>query len=278
MLPLYEAKMLHHYDHRWATYEGSTVRDVDVAEKVDPEFSVVPRYWVARDKVDDQLNGRWRKHWFVGWRDIGRSTDERTMITSAFPYCAVGNKIPLMLAETQQLWCLQANLSSFVMDFASRQKVGSASLNYYLVMQFPVLPPSIYDEAVKWSRNRALKDWVRDRVLELSYTAWDMAEFAAELEDKGPPFRWDEARRTALRAELDAAYFHLYGTTRPNVEHILDTFLIVRRKDEAAFGEYRTKRLILEIYDAMAEAIATGSSYSTDLDPPPGHGPRHRER
>ncbi len=44
MLPLYEAKMIHHYDHRWATYErdGST-RNVTLEEKQDPEFVVMPR-------------------------------------------------------------------------------------------------------------------------------------------------------------------------------------------------------------------------------------------
>lgn len=48
-----------------------------------------------------------------------------------------------------------------------------------------------------------------------------------------------------------------------------------RKRDEARFGEYRTKRLILEIYDAMAKAIETGELYQTVLDPPPGKGPRH---
>jgi hypothetical protein len=81
-----------------------------------------------------------------------------------------------------------------------------------------------------------------------------------------------------LRAELDAAFFHLYGVSREDTDHILDTFPIVRRKDEAQFGEYRTKRLILEIYDAMQQAMDTGMPYQTILDPPPGHGPRHPGR
>jgi hypothetical protein len=105
-----------------------------------------------------------------------------------------------------------------------------------------------------------------------------MREFARELGDAGSPFRWDEERRSLLRAELDAAYFHLYGIERDDVDYILDTFPIVRRKDEAAYGEYRTKRLILEIYDAMAKAFETGDPYQTILDPPPGQGPRHPAR
>lgn len=49
----------------------------------------------------------------------------------------------------------------------------------------------------------------------------------------------------------------------------MDTFLIVRRKDEAAHGEYRTKRLILERYDAIAAAAAAGTEYQNILNPPP---------
>ena len=81
-----------------------------------------------------------------------------------------------------------------------------------------------------------------------------------------------------LRAELDAAFFHLYGVSREDIDYILDTFPVVRRKDEARYGEYRTKRLILEIYDAMQKAIDTGTPYQTILDPPPGQGRRHPDR
>ena len=61
-----------------------------------------------------------------------------------------------------------------------------------------------------------------------------------------PPFVWDEERRTRLRSELDALYGHLYGLTQEELAYILDTFPIVRRKDEALYGEYRTKRMVLE--------------------------------
>jgi hypothetical protein len=119
----------------------------------------------------------------------------------------------------------------------------------------------------------------------------------------GPPFRWDNERRFVLRCELDAAYFHLYLTTteegqwrpalvadgsvrdetvgelaalkchfptpRDAVGYIMDTFPIVRRRDEEKWGEFRTKRVILEIYDAMQDSIRSGRAYQTRLDPPP---------
>jgi hypothetical protein len=106
-------------------------------------------------------------------------------------------------------------------------------------------------------------------VVELCYTAWDLEGFAKDCGYDGPPFRWDEARRFRLRCELDAAYFHLYGLARADVSYIIDTFPIVKRKDEANFGTYRTRDQILAIYDAMQTAIATGTAYQTLLDPPP---------
>jgi hypothetical protein len=96
-----------------------------------------------------------------------------------------------------------------------------------------------------------------------------VAAFARDCGYFGPPFRWDDDRRFLLRCELDALYFHLYGTARNDVDYIMDTFPITRRKEEQQFGEYRTKRVILEVYDAMAEAERTGVPYQTRLDPPP---------
>ncbi len=52
-------------------------------------------------------------------------------------------------------------------------------------------------------------------------------------------------------------------------DYITDTFPIVKGKDEAAHGEFRTKRLILERYDVVAAAAATVTEYQTVLDPPP---------
>jgi hypothetical protein len=94
--------------------------------------------------------------------------------------------------------------------------------------------------------------------------------FARDLGYHGPPFIWDEARRFLLRCELDATFFHLYGLTREEADYIMDTFPIVKRKDEQQYGEYRTKRVILEIYDELQRAMSRGEPYRTRLDPPPG--------
>ena len=126
-----------------------------------------------------------------------------------------------------------------------------------------------------------LGNWILLRALELTYTAWDLEPFARKCGYNGPPFIWKEERRFLLRCELDAAYFHLYGIERDDVDYILETFPIAKRKDEKHYGEYRTKRVILEIYDEMKQAMETGEPYRTRLEPPPAdpavaHEPRER--
>ncbi len=151
---------------------------------------------------------------------------------------------------------LVANLCSMIFDIFARQKVGGVHLDYHHARQLPVLPPTAYTAETLC--------YILPRVLELTYTAWDLKPFAEDCGYDGPPFVWDEERRFLLRCELDAAYFHLYGIARDDVDYIMETFPIVKRKDEAAHGEYRTKRVILEMYDEMARG-----EYQTRLEPPP---------
>jgi hypothetical protein len=204
------------------------------------------------------------------------------MVQSLLPRSAVGDSLFVQLVSVmpQASALLSASLSSFVLDFVARQKVAGTNLSFFLVQQFPVLPPNAYQAPAPWLAGVNPAGWISQRVLELSFTAWDMEPFARDLGDGGAPFRWDEGRRTLMRAELDAAYFHLYGLERDEVEHVMDSFEALRRREEKEqnFGEFRTKRLILERYDAMAQAVRGGVAYQTVLDPPPGQGPRHPAR
>ena len=276
VLRLYEAKLVHDFDHRLASYDkrpqGSLDTELprlDLEEKKDPWRSPVPRYWVQKAEVDRRLARRdWDKGWLLGWRDICRSTDERTVISTVIPRSGVGDKY-LLAFTIKGAHLLQANLSSFVLDYAARQKVTGTSLKYFLLKQLPILPPSAFQD---WA------DWIRDRVLELTYTAWDIEPFARDLGDDAPPFQWDEDRRFVMRAELDAAFFHLYRVDRDDVDYIMETFPIVKRKDIQQYGTFRTKDFILKIYDAMAEAIRTSTLYQTLLAPPPGQASRHPPR
>lgn len=340
-LPLYEAKMVHQFDHRWATYDGEKTRDLTLAEKQDPNCVVLPRYWIdarevwlrtanlPRDLLDALRTGiinndvdsivkdfalplhdgdgapadaeeylkRCSPHWLMGWRDICRSTDERTFIGGIVPRAGVGHKFQLMIpvATSRSAAVLMGSCSSFVCDFTVRQKTGGTSLSYFTMKQVAVLAPDAYTEADF--------AFIVPRVIELVYTAWDLQPFAQDCGWNGPPFRWDEERRFMLRAELDAAFFHLYlpatpdgrweparrevgaqktetteqlavltkhfPTPRDAVAYVLETFSMVKRKDMQRYGEYRTKRVILDVYDTLQEARSSGRPYRTRLDPPP---------
>lgn len=298
-VPFYEAKMCDHFDHRYASLLGVAASNGRKSRKLigwysaigeDPNEVAQPQYWVAATEVDKRLAGRWTRNWFLGWRDICRSTDQRTVIASLIPRAAVGDKFLLMMPSGQPaaVACLYANLCSFALDYAARQKIGGTSLKYFTLKQLPVLPPLFYGNDTLWSPGIRLAGWLLPRVLELTYTAWDLEAFAQDCGSSGPPFRWEEDRRFLLRCELDAAFFHLYlgpeiewrqqpavltqafPTPRDAVAYIMDTFPIVKRKDEAKFnGDYRTKRVILEIYDALATSMQTGQPYQSRLDPPP---------
>ncbi|MBA2946499.1 Eco57I restriction-modification methylase domain-containing protein [Streptomyces himalayensis] len=276
MLPLYEAKMLHHYDHRWATYDpdGST-RDLALSEKQDSSAVVLPRYWVPQSEVDAATASKgWQREWVMGFRKICRATDERTAIAYAFPKGGLGDSGNLLMpTSTTSPALMYANVIALSLDYVLRQKLGGTNLNFFQFEQLPILPPSALS---------LHSTFVAPRVLELTYTAHDMAPFARDLSDAGTPFLWDENRRAIMRAELDALFFHLYGIARDDVDYILETFPIVKRKDEAKFDSYRTKELILAEYDRMAEAgltldnpLVDSENYTSTLAPPPGHGPRH---
>jgi hypothetical protein len=276
LVPLYEAKMVHQYNHRFGDYadkeaddEGLSLPDVPEDRLANPDYVVQPRYWVPEVAVDDRLRKRWAAGWLLGWRDICRSTDARTVIAAIMPRVGVGHKLPLLVSKLapKDLCLLIANLNSFVLDYCTRQKLGGSSLTYFVLKQIAVVAPS--SNACHWDADNRLAKWVSARVAELVFTTWDLQSFAADIGWDRPPFRWNPERRFLLRCELDAAFFNLYGICRDDVNYIMDTFHIVHRDDEAAHGEYRTKRVILDIYDRMQQAIGTGEPYQTLLDPPP---------
>ncbi|MFJ8042138.1 Eco57I restriction-modification methylase domain-containing protein [Kitasatospora sp. NPDC096147] len=304
MLPLYEAKMLHHFDHRLGTYEGQTEAQANMGtlprltpeQHDDPEFVPMPRYWVPEFDVPTEkrdAKGRvvwaagmatrladkaWDRPWLMGFRKICRSSDERTVLSFLFPSIGLGDSGNLLVPQLgEHASALYANTTALVVDYVLRQKLAGSNLNFFQFEQLAVLPPAAYGKSYVWDGGQ-LASWLSHRTLELTYTAHDMTPFARDLGDTGAPFRWDESRRELLRAELDAAFFHLYGVTREDVDYIMDTFPILKRKDEASHDTFRTKNLILQAYDAMTEAARTGVPYETVLSPPPGQGPRHAAR
>jgi hypothetical protein len=260
-VPLYEAKMMHQFDHRWATYTDGETRDVSLEEKADPSFQVQPRYWVDRREVTDKLNGKWNKGWLLAFRGISNFDNERTAIFSLIPKLAAGNSAPIIFIDSQKgklAPCLLANCCSLIFDFVSRTKIGRVNFNFFIVKQLPVLPPDSYTQADI--------DFITPRVLELVYTTHDMKPFAQDMGYNGEPFPWNSDRRAQLRAQLDAYYAHLYGLTRDELRYILDpadvhgadfpseTFRVLKNNETKQFGEYRTQRLVLQAWDRMFES------------------------
>jgi hypothetical protein len=286
-LPLYEAKLLSHYDCRYSTYAGATDAELRMQtlprvtddEHDDPNVEPLARYWVVDKEVDEAIGDRWDRDWLFGWRDITGQEKWRTFVPSVLPRSAVGHVFPLAFpAIPEWVPLLQATWSSLACDYTARQKLSGTHMTYGVLEQIACPAPATFDTPPGWDARAPLKDWVLPRLLELSYTSWRLQPYARDMGDDGPPYRWLPDRRELLRAELDAAMFHVYGLTRAETEHVLDAFPVLRKYEERDHGEFRTRRLVLEIYDAMQQAAASGTPYQTRLDPPPGRGPRHTEK
>ncbi|MER7433965.1 DNA methyltransferase [Pseudonocardia alni] len=310
-VPLYEAKMLGHFDHRFSTYRDATQAQINkgtlprptAEQHDDPDMEPLARYWVARPAVTKALStptrergtlggrdrpgehrrpqsserSRWDRGWMLGWRDIARASDMRTFVPSVLPTSAVGNKFPVAFpADPTHGPLLHAVWSSLAFDYISRQKLSGTGMTYFIVKQLACPTPATFAAPAAWQSDRSLAEWAVPYVLELSYTSWRLQPYAREMHDDGPPFRWDPGRRALLRADLDAAFLHVYGLTRPEAEHVLDSFFVVRKYEERDHGEYRTRRLVLDAYDRMAAAVEAGGTGWTPLaDTPAGDGPRH---
>lgn len=312
--PLFEGKMVSQYNHRAANIvinlqnkarQGQSSL-ISVSQLLDPSFVPRPRYWVDKSEVDKKLRGKWEREWLMHFCAVTSPTNERTCIVCITSKVGVGHSLFQVYSKAASVECmgLYANLNSFTLDFVLREKMGGINLSHFIFQQLPVVSRSKYTPD--------LLVFIVPRVLELTYTAWDLRAFAddiwseAEQESKGaeeqrektsklqqailrqweenrnathgghegavppawaggqgaeeqhfpkPPFKWDEARRAQLRADLDGLYGHLYGLTRDELAYILDTFPIVRRKDEAKYGEYRTKRMVLEAYDKLEDEV-----------------------
>ncbi len=260
-VPLYEAKMVHQFDHRWAEYleDGKITRDLDADDHADPHRTARPRYWVPRDEVETRLATRdWDRGWLLGWRDITNATNERTVIAGVVPRVGCGDTYLLMFQNVEDVRltaCLLADQNSLVHDYVARQKIGGTHLKYHVKKQITNLPPDAYTPADL--------DFIVPRVLELTYTAEDLRPWAEDLGYTGKPFPWNPGRLRQLRAELDACYAHLYGLTRDELRYILDpadvegddypseTFRVLKNKEIREFGDYRTQRLVLGAWDRL---------------------------
>ncbi|MEH2683232.1 N-6 DNA methylase [Rhizobium leguminosarum bv. viciae] len=263
-VPLYEAKMISHFDHRFSGYgtrgdeRGFRVLpDTTFDEHANAAFEPEPFYWVSFNEQNERLGSRTLANWLVGWKDVTASTNERTAIFSVIPRVAAGHTLPIMFTDqsAKVVSGLYANLASMVTDYVARGSVAGLHLTYGYLKQLPILPPDFYNEA--------RQNFIVPKVLELTYTSHTLGAFARDLGHDGPPFAWDEDRRAILRADLDAFYARAYSLTRDELRYILDpsevkgsgypseTFRVLKEKEIRQHGEYRTQRLVVAAWDRM---------------------------
>jgi len=198
-------------------------------------------------------------NWLQAFRGITNSTNERTFLTGSLSLIGVGNSAPVIDYEKARgiaSALVLANMNSLPFDWVARFSVGGVNMNFFIVKQLPVLPPEAYLEAAHCGRRYV--ELIVPRVLELTYTAADLEGFARDLGYDGPPFPYDAGRRHRLKCELDAIFAHLYHLDRADLEWILDapapsaSFPALKRNETQEFGEYRTQRYVLAVYDQLA--------------------------
>lgn len=282
-VPLYEGKMIWHYNHHYGTWptEGERPNSINMPsedELANPDSYIMPWYWVPLAAVKERLvkydkDGNvvweWKHNWMLCFRDISKSTNERTIIATIVPKQGFNNKTPIIFEESGILdgTIMCGILSSIVFDYVTRQKVGGKSMNFFYVKQFPVLTPEQIPSAMQWQ--------IVKRVAELCYFNHDMDGWASELWDEmneeqraelpqlgaQQPWIYNPERRAILQAELDAIFAHLYGLNTEDLRYILDpedvcgkgcineTFRVLKDNEIRQYGEYRTKRLVLEAWN-----------------------------
>jgi hypothetical protein len=292
LVPLYEAKMIWHYDHRWAFFTSGDTSELSGHKRAKPDFQAFPRYWVSRGDIDRRIPATWQHQWLLGFRDITDTRNERSVVCSVIPRSGVGHTLPLVFTDQppSHVACLLATWCSLICDYVARQKIGGLHLTYSYLNQLPVLGPDAFDE----ERVR----FIVPRVFFLTYTAWDIKAFADDLWKDSPeltrasisayakkygalplsagsadrqaegvpfgPFAWSDEVRLKVRAELDAYFFHLYGCSKRDLAYVMDptavmgasypseTFRVLKLNEEQRYGEFRTARLIGEAWDRLA--------------------------
>ena len=226
-LPLHEGKTFHQYTDRW---------------------KAPPRYAIRRDGLDGKPAWlRAARHYRLVFREIARSTDERSTIAAILPpdhlcgHKATCEKTPWARPDAAAL-ALCAIFNSFVFDWCVRQKIA-ASLSLFMLNACPA--PSLSEAALAFLARGAAR-------LSFRPGAYDSL-WQEQLGSHAPGPPDDPA---GLRAALDAAVAHGYGLTRAGYAHVLSGFSHKSNAGApalclAAFEEYeeRGEAGFFEAYD-----------------------------
>jgi hypothetical protein len=226
-LPLYEGKMIHQFTHQWG--EAKYWLDENEARQA----------LLKRNEIDNGQKLAYQGY-RLGFRDVARNTDIRTMIMTMLPpqiFC--NHKIPTAVtkerdqveANYQAELLLCALMNSYVVDYAFRQRV-TTNLTFFFIYQMPV---------PRLTKGDKYFNEIVDRAAKLICTTPEYDELAQEVglgsHKNGVT---EEEKRGKLRAELDGIIAHIYGLTEEEFAYILTTFPIVSETVKiAALNAYR---------------------------------------
>ncbi len=256
-VPLYEGRMVAQYDYRAKGYRSGRGRK---AEWEDLPFScstksIQPQWRVMRDMVPNKCRknlGLFR----IGYCRIASPTNERSLVSCLLPPMTLaGDSVFVITFDDVAgwpylVWLAVAN--SFVMDFLARKKV-SLNMTYTLMDSMPFPRFTQDDDAVQY---------LVPRVLRLVCAGPEMVPFCNDMAAGGwvakhksksaVPGSTNKEERREIQAEIDAYVArNVYGMTRDELAYVLDMFPIVEKRDTKEFGEYLTKRIVLEAFDAL---------------------------
>ena len=288
-VPVYEGKMIWLYNHHYGTWPTSGPRpnaipNVEIDELSNENSLILPWYWTPvedvmskLEKLDNEGNviWKWNHPWLLGYRKISNATNERTFVSSIIPLPngAGDSIIYVMIDNVLHSALVQGIFSSLTFDYISKQKMGGSNMSNFITKQLPVLSlEQIPDEMIMP---------IVSRVARLCYFNHDLDGWAEELWNELSPkqqteipelgrkecFIYDPEKRAVLQAELDAIFAHLYGLDTEDLRYILDpedicgkgcineTFRVLKDNELRQYGEYRTKRLVLDAWNRFGYNI-----------------------
>ena len=272
-LPLYEGKLLNLFNHRHGTFEGIPRSDrfgikaepnhPNVMQLRDTDYEVEPRYWVPEADVTEEYErkGIPRDVVFL-FRDVCRAfTDSRTARGTLVPWCAAGNKAPLLIFQgssseerARRMVLFASIFGSFTFDFVVRQKLSSASLNRFILMQICApLPRAFESEYGNGGTIDSLGNWIMKFGPALFCNTKALVPLFMHLGET-KPVEWDPATRQKTICLVDALVARAYGLSRGQYEYILTRFPILRSQETEKYGEWLSQRLCLEGWDGFREA------------------------